>query len=275
MATSNGRLTKRQLARVQGCARSSLYYEPRQPAKDWSLKIQIEHVLHEHPSYGHRRLALHLGVNRKRARRVMRLYGLKPYRRRGKKYRKPGVPAVWFPNLLQTVPFPDRSEMIWVSDFTHLSFHGRFVYLATVMDLYAREVVGWSLSTGHSVTLVLSALIDAVEKRPRPGILHSDQGAEYTSRVYTRFADGLGIQLSMSRKASPWENGYQESFYDKFKVDFGDPNRFASLGELTAEVYQAIRRHNHERIHTTLKMPPALYAMRQRIFTLHPTLATV
>ncbi|MGH9712824.1 MAG: integrase core domain-containing protein [Candidatus Acidiferrales bacterium] len=58
----------------------------------------------------------------------------------------------------------------------------------------------------------------------------------------------------------PWENGYQESFYDKFKVDFGDPNRFASLGELTAEIYRTMWEYNHERNHSALKMPPSVFA---------------
>ena len=66
----------------------------------------------------------------------------------------------------------------------------------------------------------------------------------------------------MSHKSSPWENGYQESFYDKFKIDLGDPSRFKTLGELTAEIYLLIHSYNHYRIHTSLKMPPSVFADR-------------
>ena len=79
---------KRDLAEELGVSRSMLYYRPKQPAKDWALKCEIEKVLRVHPSYGHRRLALHLGVNKKRVLRVMQLFGIKPYRRRGKKWKK-------------------------------------------------------------------------------------------------------------------------------------------------------------------------------------------
>jgi len=68
----------------------------------------------------------------------------------------------------------------------------------------------------------------------------------------------------MSRKASPWENGYQESFYSQFKVDLGDPNSFESLGELVAEIYRLIFVYNYFRIHSKLKMPPAVFAARQQ-----------
>src|SRR3989344_5501586 len=252
--------SKRQLAQSLGVSRASLYYESKMPEKDWKLKIQIEKTLQQHPSYGHKRLALELKINRKRILRVMKLFGVKPYRRRGRKYRKTKDPGCVYPNLLQQVEFPSRSGIAWVSDFTHIPFHGRFLYLATIMDLFDRQVVGWSLLTTHSVQLVIAALIDALEKHGRPNFLHSDQGSEYKSRLHTSFAEQLGIQISMSHKSSPWENGYQESFYGQLKIDLGDPNRFETLGELTAAVYLQMHCYNHSRIHSKLKMPPAVFA---------------
>lgn len=260
-------LTKTVLARQERISRSSLYYQPVKPQKDWHLKNQIERVLSQHHSYGYRRIALELKINKKRARRVMRLFGIKPYRRRGRKFRKSKDLGTIYPNLLQQLPFPDRPNIIWVSDFTHISFHGKVVYLATIKDMFDRSVVGWSLLTTHSVQLIISALIDAVEKYGRAAILHSDQGSEYKSRIYGQFAKNLGIRLSMSRKASPWENGYQESFYSQFKVDLGDPNRFRTLGELAAEIFLQIHYYNHQRIHTALKMPPMKFSERQTLTT--------
>lgn len=93
--------------------------------------------------------------------------------------------------------------------------------------------------------------------------MHSDQGSEYKSKLYTGFAETAGIAISMSHKGCPWENGYQESFYGQLKVDLGDPNRFESLGELTAAVYLQMHYYNNQRIHSKLKMPPAEFARRQ------------
>lgn len=260
-------LTKSALAKQGGLSRASLYYRPRKPQKDWLLKNQIEKVLHQHTSYGYRRIALKLHVNKKRVRRVMRLFGLKPYRRRGRKYRKIKDLGLVYPNLLQETAFPVKAGVIWVSDFTRIPFHGRVVYLATIMDVFDRVIVGWAMLTSHSVQLNLSALIDAVEKHGRSEILHSDQGSEYKSRVCTGFAESLGIKLSMSHKAAPWENGYQESFYSQFKVDLGDPNRYKTLGELVVAVYRQIHYYNHDRIHTKLKMPPQAYAQLHQLTT--------
>ena len=259
--------TKVELAKSLGVSRASLYYEPTLPQKDWLLKIRIEQTLHEHPSYGHKRLAPALHVNKKRIRRVMRLFGIKPYRRTGKKLRKArdlGQIAAPYQNWLMLIPFPEEPGVVWVSDFTYIPFHGRFVYLATIIDLFTREVVGWSVWTAHSSQLVLLALIDALEKHPAAKYLHSDQGQEYKSQTYCGLAEQAGITISMSRKSSPWENGYQESFYGKFKTDLGDPGRFKTLGELTAEIYLLIHNYNHTRIHISLKMPPSAFADRQR-----------
>lgn len=80
------------------------------------------------------------------------------------------------------------------------------------------------------------------------------------AHVFTEMLEGCGITISRSKPGCPRENGYQESFYDKFKVDFGDPSRFKTLGELVAAIYQMAWEYNHTRIHSALKMPPAVFA---------------
>lgn len=266
-AASEKPLTKTALAKQEGVSLSSLYYQPKLPAKDWHLKNQIQQVLSQDHSYGHKRIAWKLGVNKKRVRRVMKLYGIKPYRRRGKRWRKAKENEQVYPNLLQTMTFPQQRNVIWASDFTHIPFHSRLLYLATIKDIFDRRIVGWALLTTHSVPLVIAALIDAVEKHGRPTVLHSDQGSEYKSKVYGNFAQSLGIQLSMSHKGSPWENGYQESFYSHFKVDLANPNRFKTIAELAVEIYAQIHYYNTNRIHSRLKMPPQAYAQRQHLTT--------
>lgn len=260
-------LSKRELAKQQGISRSGLYYQSRLEKKDWWLKSRIELVLQDNPSYGHKRIAPVLKANKKRILRVMKKFGIKPYRRRGKKFKNTQDSAKIYPNLLQLILFPNSANIAWVSDFTQWPFHGRTIYLATIMDIFNRKIVGWNLINSHAVQLTLAALINAIEKYGRPKILHSDQGSEYKSKVYTSFAQNLGIKLSMSKKGSPWENGYQESFYSQFKVDLGDPNRYKTLGELAVAVYQQIYYYNNQRIHTKLKMPPAVFAVRQQILT--------
>lgn len=128
-------------ARLLGVARSTLFYRKKRPKQDWALKCCIEEVLREFPAYGYRRLAQTLGINSKRIRRVMRLFGIKPYRRRGKRWRKPKRISTTYPNLLMTIT-PYYEHHAWVADFTHLSFKGKDVRVATTMDVFTRKVVG-------------------------------------------------------------------------------------------------------------------------------------
>lgn len=259
--------TKTTLAKELGIARSSLYYSHKQRVKDWQTKIQIENALSQKPchSYGHKRLAKHLKINKKRVLRVMKIFGIKPYRRRGRKpWKKPGKASIIYPNLLLKM-FPSRPNQIWVSDFTYLKFKGKFIYLATIMDIFTREIVGFSVSNRHGVPLIVNAFLSALNLRAPPEILHSDQGREYTSKTYTALVSMFKIFISMSHKGCPWENGYQESFYSQFKVDLSDPDRFDNLGELVAEIHDMIKIYNHDRIHTSLKMSPRQFAQLNAI----------
>ena len=95
------------------------------------------------------------------------------------------------------------------------------------MDIYTREIIGWHLSTNHAKDLVIEAFLDALDKRRnKPVYFHSDQGSEYESDEYLKLLENQGIIISMSRKSSPWENGYQESFYSGFKLDLGETNHY-------------------------------------------------
>jgi putative transposase len=251
------------LAKKLGVSVSSLYYKRKLPDKDRAARIRIEETWHYHPSYGHRRLALHLKINRKRIRRVMKVFDLHPYRRRGKKPRKSNkISGVGYPNLVKEIT-PQYEGHIWAADFTYLSYKGKFLYVATVIDLYTRKVIGWAAMRNHSTPLVLQALFMALSSHARPAIFHSDNGSEYASQVFVRVLTETGIAISRIAPGCPWENGYQESFYAQFKIDLGDPDRCASLGELVYEIAKTIWEYNHTRIHTAIKMPPAVFARRQ------------
>jgi putative transposase len=253
-------MSKDELARSCGISRSTLYYESKQETKDWRTKTLIETALREHQSYGHKRLAIHLGINKKRVLRVMKKYGIKPYRRvAAKPHKKERRPDFVFPNLLLT-EYPQYPGHIYASDFTHVKWKGRWVYVATVLDLFTRETVGFSVSLRHDRMLVVQAYLSALARYGRPLIIHSDQGSEYTSADYVSLVHSTGTQISMSAAGCPWENGYQESFYGKYKVDLGDPTRFETLGELVHALYQTIHTYNTSRIHTALKQAPRAFA---------------
>lgn len=258
-----GQTAKTTRARELRVSRSTLYYEKKQPVKDWNVKCEIEEVLREHPSYGSPRLSLALRHNHKQIERVMQLFGIKAYRRRAKKWLKRKV-SVQYPNLLlETMPL--FAGHIWAADFTEIWWRGRKLYLATVIDLYTREIVGMALAPRKGVQLTAAALWNALLTHPRPMIFHSDNGSEYRANVFVDILTSIGSLISRSAPGCPWENGYQESFYSQFKIDGGDQNRFNSFGELVAETYRMVWVYNHTRIHTALKMPPALFAFQASV----------
>ena len=261
--TPTGSVTKTELARKLGIARSLLYYHHKRPLIDLEVKAQIESVWIKHPAYGHKRLAPELKLNKKRLLRVMHKFGMKPYRRRihpPPKTDDLGKPAVEIVNVSKIL-CPIAPYIVRVSDFTYIRFQDKFIYLATVMDLFTREIVGWNIFRFHNSELVLGALRDAVKRTGRtPLYLHSDQGSEYDSQDYDELVKKLTIILSMSDKGSPWQNGFQESFYSQFKVDLGRTDRFEELGELVEAIHQGVVYYNEERRHSSLgNISPAAF----------------
>lgn len=221
--------------------------------------MRIEQVLRDHHSYGSRRIAYALKLNRKRIQRVMRKFGIKTRRRRtAKRGRKQRVSVLYANLLFATVPqYPHH---VWAADFTEVWFQGKWVYIATVIDLYTREIVGVAVSLRKGAQLTIQALYNALLYHPHPAIFHSDNGREYDAKAFIAILVDLSMLLSRSHPGCPWENGYQESFYDKFKLDLGDPHRCESLGALVAEIYRTIWKYNYTRIHSALKMPPREFA---------------
>lgn len=258
-ASPETKLTKVQIAASLGVSRQSLYYQKKQPTKDEATKIQIEHVLKGNPAYGHKRIAIELKANHKKIGRVMKLFGLKPRRRHihpPPKTADQDKEPTGYPNLIKYL-CPIRPNVVWVADFSYFSFHGSWYYLATVMDLFTREILGFALSKWHNKELVLAALAEATKRELYyPLYHHSDQGSEYDSTEYLNKLKTNTVAISMSAKGCPWENGYQESFYDKFKVDLGRTDRFDSLGELVEAMQLTIYYYNERRIHSSLKMQP-------------------
>jgi len=246
-------------------ARSTFYYQSVLNEKDEALRIKIESVMADNQSYGHKRIAIELGLGKKQVRRVMKKFGLEPSHKHKKPWKRAaGEESTSSPNLLVAL-LPLYRHHVWATDFTYLKWHGRWVYVCTVIDLWGREVVGISIKTNHSAMLVAEALLNALAANPHPVILHSDQGSEYKSKLFRSILKDFNIAQSMSKKGSPWQNGYQESFFGNWKVDIGDVNRWKTLGELTAEIYRSIHYYNNLRIHTSLGMAPREFARQNEI----------
>jgi transposase InsO family protein len=256
-------MNKSFLATEMCVSRSSLYYKSKMTPKDEQLKQEILAVWELHPAYGHRRLALQLHSNKKRIRRVMKLYALEPPIKRKKKHCNfvsstgKNIYEDWLKKLC-----PLQANVCWASDFTYLWFEEKWVYMATIIDIHTRELVGVAFSHFHNQELIMEALKDALKHRPAPQYLHSDQGTEYCAETYILFVQSCGITISQSPKGKPWRNGFQESFYDQFKLELGPLNIFESESQLLEGIYLQLHYYNHQRIHLSLKMPPALFAAR-------------
>lgn len=250
--------SKAALARRLGVSRASLYYRKKIPEGDEELRKEIEGLFPDNPGYGYRRVALALGINHKRARRVMRKYGLKPLRR-AKTPKKPcdvGRAPTGRPDVL-SLWWPIEPDIVWVSDFTFIRFHDRFIYLVTILDAFTGELLGFNISFTHDAQFILTAIERAYECAGKhPEWFHSDQGSEFNSELVSAWLTSRGVKLSNSPKSSPWRNGSQESFFGRFKVEFGDPERFDRLSDLLEELFRMLRYFSERRIKNRLKMSP-------------------
>lgn len=243
--------------------RKNIYYKTIQEQKDLLLKQQIEDTHKIHPSYGHKRLGMHLRIHPKRILRVMKKFDIKPPRRKVKKhYCTKSISHRKYPNLIKGY-VPSEAHDLWCSDVSFFKFQGKFWYLVTIIDVVTRQIVGCHVGKKHDSNLVLQAIKEAIMNTKQvPKVFHTDQGTEFMTKNCTEYLESLGVKISASDKASPWQNGYQESFFGKFKQEIGDINRFETIGELIEEIYHHIHYYNSERIHTKLKMPPAVYAQK-------------
>lgn len=259
-------MSKVHLARYLGVSRQSLYYKPKRPAKDEVLRERILSVLDIHPAYGYRRIAEHLkrkdriSFNPKTILRVMRLYHIVP--RILRRAKRPNIshvsPSVSVPNRMKD-RCPIQPDAVWAGDFTEFFFLGRKMFLATIIDIFTREVIAWQVGYHHTAQLVIDVLTEAVRKRTRcPQLFHSDQGSEYTSQACLQFLAKHNFDPSWSPKGKPWNNGRQESFYVAVKWEFFKIylSHFKTLEELLEGIGKFIHYYNADRMHSVLKMSP-------------------
>ena len=187
------------------------------------LSAQIEQVYREHRGcYGSPRITAQLrqqgqGCNHKRVERLMRQHGLQG--RRGKRRRPRTTQSDHdqpiAPNLLLGRAAPNRVDEVWVADITYIPTAEGWLYLAAIMDLYSRQIIGWSLWESLAAPLTLQALQRALVKRDYPqGVIHhSDRGVQYAMRDYRQQLRRCGLVASMSRRGNCYDNAAMEAFW--------------------------------------------------------------
>jgi putative transposase len=267
MAAHEAQFQVKRMCHVLGVQRSGYYaWRQRAPSsRSQANQALLELIRAEHQAsrktYGSPRIQVALqrkGVTcgRHRVARLMQMDGIVAKSRRKTHplttQRQPGtVPA---PNVLNqdfTVPAPNRK---WVSDFTYIDTAEGWLYLAAILDLFSRKVVGWAMSESMDTTLVSSAWRMAqLARRPTPGLLHhSDQGCQYTSDAYLNALNLAKTQLSMSRVGNCYDNAVMESFFGTLKTECVT-GPFASRTQARTTIFEYIEVwYNRQRLHSTL-----------------------
>jgi putative transposase len=233
---------------------------------DLDLRDAIQKIALEWPSYGWRRITAELHrrgwkANHKRVLRIMREDNLLCLRRRkfvvttdSNHSRKV------YPNLAGQMTLSGLNQL-WVADITYIRLETECVYLAVVIDAFSRRVIGWALDRSVEDDLTLTALRMALEeRRPSPGLVHhSDRGSQYASGDYTDLLKANGCQISMSHKASPWENAGCESWMKTLKSEEVYRQEYRNLAEVRSCIERFIEKvYNQKRLHSALDYcPPA------------------
>ncbi len=252
---------------------SGYYYKPkRDPVErarqDADLREKIEAIQVVSPRYGYRRVMWEFRrskkrINSKRIRRVMREHGLFAQVRRAYVQTTDSRHGFGiYPNLVKHRE-TDGPNQIWVADITYIRITTCFVYLAVILDLFSRKVVGWALSESLQHAISLEALKMAIETRnpPEGCIHHSDRGVQYACDEYVRFLEAKKFQISMSRKGNPYDNAFAESFMKTLKHEEVSLWEYETMADVVERIPNFIEEvYNKKRLHSSLGyMPPEEY----------------
>lgn len=195
-------------------------------------------------------------TSKRRIERAMRGMGLRPPAPRKRvqtTVRDPSHPVA--PNELARDFTATRPNERWVTDITYVWTDEGWAYVATILDLFSRAVVGWSIDVTATTRLTLTALQSAVQKRrPTAGLLHhSDRGCQYTSAEYRQRLKALGVTVSMSRTGNCWDNAVAESFFATLKTELVHRRRWRNALELRNALFEYIEVfYNRRRLHSSL-----------------------
>ena len=229
--------------------------------EELALKVRASFLASDR-TYGARRvwhdlIAEGIGCGLHRIERLMRLQGLRarPRRRRLPPDCGERQTAAIAPNTLDRsfeAPAPNRK---WIADFTYIWTAEGWLYVAAMIDLFSRRVVGWSMSAAMTAQLVTDALTMAIWRRGKPDALlhHSDRGSRYTSEQFQRLMADHGVTCSMSRSGNCWDNAAMESFFSSLKTEGVARKVYQTRDEAKADVFDYIERfYNPKRRHSTI-----------------------
>jgi putative transposase len=191
-------------------------------------------------------------VGRYKARSLMQEAGLESKQPRGHRYKVAEKPAQVADNHLSREFTVERPNQVWCGDVTYVWSGTRWLYLALVIDLYARRIVGWACSTSPDSNLTIQALRVAYEARGRPNNLmfHSDQGCHYTSKVFQQQLWRYQIRQSMSRRGNCWDNSPMERCFRSFKSEWMPKTFYSSYEQAEKDILQYIKYYNGDRVHS-------------------------
>lgn len=229
--------------------------------EDALLKGRIRKI-HDESKKTYGRPRLHLALQAKgiecgkhRLRRLMReegIKGLQKKRFRVKTTQSNHAYAV-APNLLRGAPEPIGPDQIWVADITYVRTEEAWAYLAALLDIFSRKIVGWAMSKRIDQNLTIGALKNALCSRKAPRIHHSDRGSQYACHRYRDLLRAYGIKASMSNKGNPYENAMMESFFGTLKTEEIQGRIYPSCQAARSELFGYIEAfYNTRRIHTSL-----------------------
>ncbi|RAH34140.1 IS3 family transposase [Pantoea agglomerans] len=218
--------------------------------------------------YGYRKIHLDLrdsgqqcGVNR--VWRLMKRVGIKAQVRYRSPRARKGEASIVSPNRLQRQFNPDAPDERWVTDITYIRTHEGWLYLAVVVDLFSRKIIGWSMQSRMTKDIVLNALLMAVWRRnPQKQVLvHSDQGSQYTSHEWQSFLKSHGLEGSMSRRGNCHDNAVAESFFQLLKRERIKKKIYGTREEARSDIFDYIEMfYNSKRRHgSSDQMPPTEY----------------
>jgi len=211
-------------------------------------------------TYGARRvwhdvLAEGFACGRHKIERLMRVQGLRARSRRHQPPKDAGTRSIIAPNVLDRDFQANKPNRKWVADFTYIWTAEGWLYLAVVLDLFSRRIIGWSMKDAMTAQMVTDALMMAIWRRGRPKALmhHSDQGSQYTSEAFQRLMADHDITCSMSRSGNCWDNAAMESFFSSLKTERIRGQVYRTRDQARADVFDYIERfYNPMRRHSTL-----------------------
>jgi len=237
--------------------------ESRRSREDRELTEQIRQIHEEsHGIYGAPRIHAVLlrrgrrcGINR--VARLMRLAGIRSrtYRRFRVRTTDSNHSLPIAPNVVDRDFTAEKPDQLWVADITYIPTSEGWLYLAAIIDVFSRTVVGWSMEAHMRTSLVLNALDMALGRRqPGEGLIHhSDRGSQYASKAYRKALENRGIICSMSRKGDCYDNAMMESFFHSLKVEWIYGESLATRREAKAAIFEYLEVfYNRQRLHSAL-----------------------